>query len=122
MGCVGDYDGDLAELRHHWASAYLITRPEPGTWLAQRRDDRSVLHAGWAGELLEKIRADYAQRPVSRHTGGADRPRAQGCRSRPGGVKPDGDGVNARTCGDQSRRGQPLPSPLRPRSHLSQGN
>jgi hypothetical protein len=85
MSCAGDYDADLTELRHHWASAYLITRPEPDVWLAQRRDDRTVLRAGSAGELLEKIRTDYRDRPVSRHTGGADRPQTPGCRFRPEG-------------------------------------
>ncbi len=82
---MGDYDGDLAELRHHYGSAYIITHPEPGIWLAQRRDTREVLRAESAAELLEKIRDDYAQRPVSRRTAGADRPQAQGCRFRPEG-------------------------------------
>ena len=85
MGRVGEYIGDLADLQHHWGSAYLIEHPEPDVWLAQRRDDRSVLRAESAGELLAKIRADYAQRPVSRRTTGADRPQAQGCRFRPEG-------------------------------------
>jgi len=34
-------------------------------WLAQRRDDRSVLRAESARELLAKIRADYRDRPVA---------------------------------------------------------
>ena len=81
---MGEYTvtDDLSELRWHWGSAYLIEHPEPDVWLAQRRDDRSVLRAESAGELLDRIRADYAERPVSRQITGADRPETPGCRFR----------------------------------------
>ncbi len=82
---MGDYTEPLAELRHHWGSAYLIEHPGPDVWIAQRRDDRTVLRATSAAALLRKIRADYDERPVSRRTSGADRPQAQGCRFRPEG-------------------------------------
>ncbi len=59
-------DDDLAELRWHWGSAYLIDRPGPDVWLAQRRDDRTTLRATSAAGLLDKIYADYRDRPVSR--------------------------------------------------------
>lgn len=67
---MGDYDADLAELRHHWGSAYLIEHPGPDVWIAQRKDSRETLRADSPGELLEKIRADYATHPVSRHKHG----------------------------------------------------
>ena len=76
-GCVGDYDGDLAELKHHYGSAYLISHPEPDVWLAQRRDDRTVLRAESAAGLLEKIRDDYAAHPVSRRIAGPTAPSRQ---------------------------------------------
>lgn len=82
---MGEYTDLLAELRHHYGSAYLISHPEPDVWLAQRRDTRETLRAESASELLEKIRADYAAHPVSRRIAGADRPQAQGCRFRPEG-------------------------------------
>ena len=56
----------LDELRHHWAGAYDISHPRRGLWLAQRRDDRTPLTAETAQELLGKMRADYARRPVTR--------------------------------------------------------
>jgi hypothetical protein len=59
-------DNELAELRWHWGSAYAITRPRLRTWLAERRDTREVLRAATADELLELIRDDYTDRPVSR--------------------------------------------------------
>lgn len=31
-------DEPLADLRHHWGSAYLIEHLGPGVWVAQRRD------------------------------------------------------------------------------------
>jgi hypothetical protein len=78
------YD-DLAELRHHYGSAYIITRPRPDVWIAQRRDTRETLRADSPAELLDRIRADYAERPVSRRITGADRPQASDCRFRPEG-------------------------------------
>ena len=66
MGRVGEYTDPIAELRWHWGSAYLINHPRLRTWLAERRDDHDVLHAESADELLNKIRDDYAEHPVSR--------------------------------------------------------
>jgi hypothetical protein len=66
MGRVGEYTEPLAELRWHWGSAYLITHPRLRTWLAERRDDRTVLRAESADDLLNLIRDDYRDRPVSR--------------------------------------------------------
>lgn len=68
MGRVGEYTvtDDLSELRWHWGSAYLIEHPRLRTWLAERRDDRTMLRAESADELLDRIRADYAAHPVSR--------------------------------------------------------
>jgi hypothetical protein len=83
---VGEYTEPLAELRWHWGSAYLISHPRRAVWLAQRRDDRTVLRAGSAGELLDRIRADYAAHPVSRRTAGTDdRPETPGRRFLPEG-------------------------------------
>ena len=66
----GRDEQDLEELQWHWSSAYVIARTGPGVWLAQRRDDRAVLRAESVAELGEKIRADYAARPVPRKDGG----------------------------------------------------
>jgi hypothetical protein len=82
---VGDYDGDLAELRHHWGSAYIINCTGLGRWTAERRDNREVLRSDSAAGLLELIRADYAERPVSRRIAGADHPETPGCRFLPEG-------------------------------------
>jgi hypothetical protein len=59
-------DDELAALRWHWGSAYVVEHPRRSRWTAQRRDTHEVLRASSAGELLDLIRADYAQRPVSR--------------------------------------------------------
>ena len=82
---MGDYDLDLAELRHHYGSAYITTRPEPDIWLAQRRDTRETLRADSPGELLDRIRDDYATHPVSRRIAGTGRPESPGCRFLPEG-------------------------------------
>jgi hypothetical protein len=58
--------GELESLQFHWGSAYRITHPRPGTWLAQRRDDRATLRAATPDELLKALRQDYAARPVPR--------------------------------------------------------
>lgn len=50
----------------HWGSAYLISHPNPGVWLAQRRDDRQMVRATNPEKLRQAIRADYAARPVPR--------------------------------------------------------
>ena len=47
-------DEPLAELRWHYGEAYIINCTGPGRWTAERRDDRTVLHARSAAELLEK--------------------------------------------------------------------
>lgn len=80
----GDLDADLAELRHHWGSAYSIHHPAPDVWLAQRRDDHDTLRACTPLELLGRIRQDYQDRPVPR--GPASRgPEAPSCRFLPEG-------------------------------------
>jgi hypothetical protein len=58
-------EGELADLRHHWGSAYSITY-RLGVWLAVRCDTGEALTAASADELRAKIRADYRQRPVPR--------------------------------------------------------
>jgi hypothetical protein len=75
---------NLAYLIHHYGEAYEINMRR-GRYEARRRDDGTVLTADTAGALLDLIRADYAERPVSRRTAGADRTQAQGCRFRPEG-------------------------------------
>lgn len=55
----------LADLRHHWGEAYLISGTI-GCWRAQRRDDRRTLTAEDPELLREAIRDDYARKPVSR--------------------------------------------------------
>ena len=80
-----DWAADLGELKYHWGSAYLISHPEPGVWLAQRRDTCETPRAASAAGLLEKIRDDHAQRPVSRRTAGADDRPEPGHRFRPEG-------------------------------------
>lgn len=62
-------DEPLADLRHHWGSAYLIEHLGPGVWVAQRKDSRATLGADSPGGLLAKIRADYAAQPVPRQGG-----------------------------------------------------
>jgi hypothetical protein len=59
-------DDELAALRWHWGSAYVVERSRRSRWTAQRRDTREVLRASSADELLDLIRDDYADRPVSR--------------------------------------------------------
>lgn len=58
---------ETGNLRFHWGSAYIITRPGPDIWLAQRRDDYRTLRAADPDTLLSLIRDDYARRPVPRH-------------------------------------------------------
>jgi hypothetical protein len=82
---VGDHEGPLDDLRWHWGGAYLISFSGPGGWVAQRRDNRETLRADSPGELLDRIRADYATHPVSRRIAGADRPETPSCRYLPEG-------------------------------------
>ena len=63
---MGDWEGPLDELRWHWGDAYLISFFEPDNWVAQRRDDRSILRADNPADLREKIYEDYTAHPVSR--------------------------------------------------------
>jgi hypothetical protein len=55
----------LVLLREHWGSAYAI-KFHSGLFIAVRRDTRALLTAPAADELMEKIRADYRERPVPR--------------------------------------------------------
>jgi hypothetical protein len=63
---VGTSDGPLDALRWHWGSAYLIHHPMPDVWIAERRDDHETLRADSPERLLDLIRKDYSDRPVSR--------------------------------------------------------
>lgn len=78
---------DLAYLCHHWSGpdgAYNIN-VRHGQYLAMRRDDPAVLlTADSAEDLLEKIREDYASRPVPRRIE-TDRPQPLDCRFLPEG-------------------------------------
>ena len=82
---VSDWDRPLDELRWHWGSAYLISFFEPDIWLAQRKDNRERVRADSPGKLLDRIRADYTAKPVSRQVSGADHPETPGCRFLPEG-------------------------------------
>jgi hypothetical protein len=65
------WEAPLGELRHHWGEAYVVEYfCATDVWFAQRRDDGGTLTAESAGELGEKIRADYAARPVPRKDSG----------------------------------------------------
>jgi hypothetical protein len=75
---------DLAYLCHHYGEAYEVNIRR-GRYEARRRDDGTVLTADSAEDLLDLIRADYAERPVSRPIAGADRPESPGCRFLPEG-------------------------------------
>ena len=66
MGPMNGIDYDLAELQHHWGTAYAISHPEPDLWLAQRRDTRETLRTESADQLYRVILADYSARPVPR--------------------------------------------------------
>jgi hypothetical protein len=59
----------LADLKHHWSTAYMLWHPEPDRWVAQRRDNDETLVASTPGELLRQIRADYRAKPVPRQPG-----------------------------------------------------
>lgn len=79
--------GQLDELRWHWGDAYLIHYFETaGKWVAQRRDSHATISAGEPAGLLEKIRRDYGQCPVSRAVAPrTSRPEAPDCRFLPEG-------------------------------------
>jgi hypothetical protein len=57
---------ELDDLRWHWGEAYLIHHLGPDTWVAQRRDSRATIGAKSPEGLRERIKADYASRPVPR--------------------------------------------------------
>jgi hypothetical protein len=59
----------LRSLRWHWGSAYVITNPRPGIWLAHRRDTYDTLRAETPPALRDAIRADYIRRRVPRDVG-----------------------------------------------------
>jgi hypothetical protein len=68
---MGPWDvAELESLAWHWGDAYAVTCPEPGTWLAQRRDTRETLRAATPGALHEAILADYTARPIGREREG----------------------------------------------------
>ena len=58
-------DGEIADLRWHWGSAYKITSRN-AMFRAVRRDDVSAVTALTAESLRTEIRADYQARPVPR--------------------------------------------------------
>ena len=64
---------DLAYLFHHYGEAYEVNMRR-GRYEARRRDDGTVLTADSADALLDLIRADYADRPVSRRIAGGRPP------------------------------------------------
>jgi hypothetical protein len=60
----------LANLRYHWTdtsgqAAYLF-RHDGARYIATRTDDGTELAASEPAELWDRIRDDYAARPVSR--------------------------------------------------------
>jgi hypothetical protein len=56
---------ELADLQHHWGSAYAITF-EAGQYCARRRDTRALVRCGTAAALHEEISIDYRAMPVPR--------------------------------------------------------
>ncbi len=42
-------NAELAELRHHYGSAYIIACARPGRWIVERRDNGETLTANSAG-------------------------------------------------------------------------
>lgn len=53
----------LDNLRYHWGDVFLFSWPEPGVWLAQRREDNRVLRAEDPDQLFDLVRADVAASP-----------------------------------------------------------
>lgn len=84
---MGDWEGSLDDLRWHWGDAYLIHYFETaGKWVAQRRDSHETISADGPAALLDLIRQDYRQRPVSRSVApGSACPKTPGCRFLPEG-------------------------------------
>jgi hypothetical protein len=61
-----DADEALAQLEHHWGTAYAISHPQPGAWVAQRRDNDATITATDPDTLFAQISADYIAHPVPR--------------------------------------------------------
>jgi len=61
-----DWDADLAELRFHWDTAYIIECFGLGCWVAQRRDSHATIGADGPEKLRDLIAADYRKHPVPR--------------------------------------------------------
>jgi hypothetical protein len=59
-------DEPLDALRWHWGEAYQVHNPEPGVWIAVRRDNHATLRSDTPLGLRERIIADYCARPVPR--------------------------------------------------------
>jgi hypothetical protein len=66
VGVVSRESADLGALRWHWGEAYVIANPEPGVWLAERRDTHETLRADTPTSLRDRILADYFARPIPR--------------------------------------------------------
>jgi hypothetical protein len=60
-------EADLADLRWHWDSAYVISY-EAGMFVAVRRDNGACVRRGEAEALHLEIAADYRAMPVPRAT------------------------------------------------------
>jgi hypothetical protein len=58
----------LEDLQAHWEGAYHICMVDEW-WAAVRLDDLDVLLSETGAGLRQKIRADYARRPVRRKDG-----------------------------------------------------
>ncbi len=63
---ANECDQPLEALRWHWGSAYIVSNPEIGVWVAQRRDDRETLRADTPMGLRDKIIENYCARGVPR--------------------------------------------------------
>lgn len=61
-----DWDKPLEALWWHWGEAYVICRPEPGVWIAERRDTHETIRSDTPLGLRDLIIKDYTARPVSR--------------------------------------------------------
>ena len=72
---MSDYElpgvcAELADLREHWDSAYIITADHTGlAWVAIRRDGLGTLTESTAQRMRARIRDDYDERPVARPPG-----------------------------------------------------
>jgi hypothetical protein len=66
MSDEGWLAAQLADLRHHWGSAYRIDCHGSGRWLAVRRDTGAALTADSALTLRDEILSDYTAFPVPR--------------------------------------------------------